>query len=145
MEASIWSFRPPPSILARSRAGAPYTRCSRTSRAGTSCHAGAWVLFRCTGGTLLRQAGGWVARLVSACVRGWGGWVRCSLIPYWNSVYFHHSHTKIPYSACMNSFRIQRLDSFHAISHGIPIRPGSGPPRLPNRSATARVGDTSLD
>ena len=53
-------------------------------------------------------------------------------------------YTKIPYSACMNSFRIQRLDSFHAISHGIPIRPGSGPPRRPNRSATARVGGTAL-
>ena len=53
-------------------------------------------------------------------------------------------YTKIPYSACMNSFRIQRLDSFHAISHGIPIRPGSGPPRRPNRSATARVHDVRL-
>ena len=48
-------------------------------------------------------------------------------------------YTKIPYSACMNSFRIQRLDSFHAISHGIPIRPGSGPPRRPNRSGMGRV------
>eukprot|EP01043_Picozoa_sp_COSAG02_P030395 COSAG02_NODE_1938_length_10312_cov_16.495741_3_plen_226_part_00 len=38
-------------------------------------------------------------------------------------------HIKNQYSACMNLFRIQRLDSFHAISHGIPIRPGSGPPR----------------
>eukprot|EP01043_Picozoa_sp_COSAG02_P026154 COSAG02_NODE_1498_length_12281_cov_14.846741_10_plen_94_part_00 len=35
----------------------------------------------------------------------------------------HIVRTKIPYSACMNSFRIQRLDSFHAISHGIPVRP----------------------
>eukprot|EP01043_Picozoa_sp_COSAG02_P004342 COSAG02_NODE_112_length_35994_cov_12.152695_12_plen_175_part_00 len=32
-------------------------------------------------------------------------------------------YTKITYSACMNSFRIQRLDSFYAISHGIPVRP----------------------
>ncbi len=39
-----------------------------------------------------------------------------------------------------NSFRIQRLDSFHAISHGIPVRSGSGPARRPNRSGTARVG-----
>ena len=53
-------------------------------------------------------------------------------------------YTKIQYSACMNSFRIQRLDSFHAISHGIPIRPGSGPPRRPNRSGTARVGSTAV-
>eukprot|EP01043_Picozoa_sp_COSAG02_P000026 COSAG02_NODE_1_length_108762_cov_456.708287_26_plen_166_part_00 len=53
-------------------------------------------------------------------------------------------HIKNQYSACMNSFRIQRLDSFHAISHGFPIRPGSGPPRPPNRSGTARVHDVRL-
>ena len=27
-------------------------------------------------------------RWVCASVRGWGGWVRGSLVPYWNSVYF---------------------------------------------------------
>ena len=42
-------------------------------------------------------------------------------------------YTKIPYSACMNSFRIEWLESFHAISHGIPVRPAPGPRLLEAR------------
>ena len=38
--------------------------------------------------------------------------------------------------------RIQRLDSFHAISHGIPIRPVSGSPRRASRSGLGRVHHT---
>eukprot|EP01043_Picozoa_sp_COSAG02_P070017 COSAG02_NODE_12233_length_1576_cov_1.526066_1_plen_86_part_10 len=33
----------------------------------------------------------------------------------------------------MNSFRIEWIESFHAISHGIPVRPASGPRLLEAR------------